>query len=229
MKFMLRLFSAFCVATVLAQAIVLALSAARGNLNSETMVKTVALLNGIDISGKRLQQMLDKSKQTPTPSYEDVVKERAQENLNLEMRQRSVQRYLDQLEALQASFRNEKEQFDQRKDSFHELLKTMEEKIKDEGLAETQRTLEALAPEQSKEQLLKMIKAGESTSVVAIIKGMQPDKRKKILGEFVSPEEAEQLHQILTQLRKGDPMANLIDQARTDTDSKPAPPSAPEP
>lgn len=88
MKFMLRLFSAFCVATVLAQAIVLALSAARGNLNSETMVKTVALLNGIDISGKRLQQMLDKSKQTPTPSYEDVVKERAQENLNLEMRQR---------------------------------------------------------------------------------------------------------------------------------------------
>jgi hypothetical protein len=37
MRFLLRLFSAFCVATVIAQLIILGLVAARGNLHRESM------------------------------------------------------------------------------------------------------------------------------------------------------------------------------------------------
>ena len=50
--------------------------------------------------------------------------------------------------------------------------------------------------------------------VVAIVKGMPLDKRKKVLGEFTTEEEITQLNEILVTLRKGDPKASLIEQAR---------------
>jgi hypothetical protein len=52
------------------------------------------------------------------------------------------------------------------------------------------------------------------TDVVAIIKGMGLDKRKKILAEFTSEKEVTQLCEVLNQLRLGQPTASVIDEAR---------------
>ncbi len=214
MKMLLRLFGAFCVATVLAQCIVLGLSAYRGNLTKDTILQGFALLNGIDITGQRLQKAIQDAREAPMPSYEDVAEMRAQKSLNLDMRERSIKLAKEQLEAKQRELQMQITNFDNRKDAFYSKLDELTKGLEDASLKDVRRTLESLSPEQSKDQLLKFIKDGQLRDVVAIVKGMPTDKSKKIFGEFVGPEETEKLNEILKELRKGEPTAGLIEQAR---------------
>ncbi len=142
---------------VIAQLLILGLVAAKGNLSSQSITKAIALFNGIDISGVQLQKAFDKSRNVPVPTYDEVLSERAQMNLNLEMRERSIQRFNEQLEAMQAQLKQEQTDFDRRKEAFYGLLDEMSKKGKAENLGEIQRTLEALAPEQAKIYLIKML------------------------------------------------------------------------
>lgn len=220
MRFLLRLFSAFCVATIIAQLIILALIAFRGNLHRETMTKAIALFNGIDISGVQLRKVLSDARSAPVPTYDEVLAKRAEQNLNLEMRERSVRSQLQQVESRAAELKREQGDFDRRKDAFYSLLDEMSKKGKADNLGEIQRTLEAMQPEQAKTQLSKMLENNQMADVVAIIKGMALDKRKKVLGEFTGEKEAAQLHDILNQMRLGEPTASVIDDARTASQPK---------
>ena len=222
MRFLLRMFAAFCVATVIAQLLVLGMIALRGNLHGETITKAIALFNGIDISGAQLQKALTNARNVPVPTYDEVLAQRAQQNLNLEMRERSVRASIDQLSGMQTKLQQDQETFDRRKESFYSLLDEMSKKGKQENLGEVQRTLEALAPEQAKALLVDMLEDQQMQDVVGIIKGMALDKRKKILGEFTSEKEITYVADILDQLRQGEPIASVIDKARND--SRPTPP-----
>ena len=214
MKFLIRLFSAFCVATIVAQIIILALVALRGNLHGETLTRAIALVNGIDISGVQIRKAFQDARTAPVPTYDEVLAARAQQNLNLEMRERSLQRFMQQVEGMQATLKKEQADFDRRKDAFYGVLDEMSKKGKEGNLGEIQRILEALSPDQAKTQIIKMLDANQMADVVAIIKGMSLDKRKKILGEFTSEKEVTQLHDVLNQLRLGEPTASIVDQAR---------------
>lgn len=214
MRILIKLFVAFCIGTVLAQGIILAMAAARGNLNSVTLLKAVALINGVDITGDRLQKMLEDSKQTPNPTYEDVVAERAIQNKSLDMRERSI---LQQKALVEERLTEQKQiiaDFDRRKDEFYALLESIDKDLANDSLKEVARTLETLTPDQAKNQIKKFLEADQMKDVVAIVKGMPLDKRKKILGEFTTEEEIAQLNDILVQLRQGDPKASLIKNAR---------------
>lgn len=222
MRFLFRMFAAFCVATVIAQLLILGMVALRGNLHGETITKAIALFNGIDISGAQLQKALSNARNVPVPTYDDVLAQRAQQNLNLEMRERSVRASIEQLAGMQTKLQQDQETFDRRKESFYSLLDEMSKKGKQENLGEVQRTLEALAPEQAKALLVDMLEDQQMQDVVGIIKGMALDKRKKILGEFTSEKEITYVADILDQLRQGEPIASVIDKARND--SRPTPP-----
>ncbi|MCA9132534.1 MAG: hypothetical protein KDA45_05255 [Planctomycetales bacterium] len=214
MRLLIRLCVAFCVATVLAQGIILAMAGARGNLKQETLVKGIALLNGIDISGEQLKKMFTEAQQQPNPSYEDVEAERARQNKTIDMRERSIRLAKRQVEEMLAEHRILISDFDRRKNEFYSYLETAQRNLADESLKEVQRTLETLNPEQAKDQLKKFLEADQMDDVVAIVKGMPLDKRKKVLGEFATAEEVDQLNEILTRLRQGEPQASLIQNAR---------------
>lgn len=214
MRLMMRLFVAFCVATILAQGIVLVMSAARGNLKSDTFVKGIALLNGIDISGERLQKVLDNYKQVPVPEYEDVVNERAQMSRDLELREELIKRMeknvtekLDQLKTTKAAL-------DRRVDEFYAVIDKKNAEVLTEGMQEAKRILEAIAPDQAKIQLLKLYEKDQKDEVLAIFKAMPTDKAKKILGEFAGEAENEQFNEIVLRMLAGEPMASLLDEAR---------------
>ncbi len=217
MRFLFRMLAAFCVATVIAQLLILGMIAMRGNLHGETMTKAIALFNGIDISGAQLQKALSNARNVPVPTYDEVLAERAQQNLNLEMRERSVRASIEQLGGMQTKLQQDQEAFDRRKEAFYSLLDEMSKKGKQENLGEVQRTLEALAPEQAKSLMVKMLEAQQLQDVVEIIKGMALDKRKKILGEFTSEKEIAYVADILDQLRQGEPIASVIDKAKNDS------------
>ncbi|MCA9130049.1 MAG: hypothetical protein KDB22_23335 [Planctomycetales bacterium] len=219
MQKLVKLFSAFCVATVLAQVIIVALAAARGNIKQDTVVKAIALLNGVDFVGDGIEQALINSREAPMPSYEDIEEERARLDKNLELRETAIAREKELTQIMLAELQAKDELFTRRTTEFYEALDRKEKVLQQQGLQDLQLTLESLSPEQAKDQIVRFLSAGRLDDVVAIFKGMAPDKRKKIMGEFVDQQDAEDLHMVLERLGRGEPNVGLIRNAR---DSSPA-------
>ncbi len=75
---------------------------------------------------------------------------------------------------------------------------------------------------QAKDQMVRMLKEGEMTAVVSIIKTMPPDKKKKLLAEFRTGDEPDRLGEILKQRLRGIPETSVIEAAQNDL-SEPQP------
>jgi hypothetical protein len=217
----------FCVATVLAELAILAMGFWKGNLTQDHVTQTIALLNGIDISGQRLQKAIAQGKEVPVPSREEVVNARAAKIKELDDRSMALQRERSQLDELRKTLETEKKLFDDRRLAFEGKLNDLSKGLQDTSLGEVQRTLEALPPDQSKDQLLRMWKNGQNKDVVSILKGMPIDKRKKVMGEFEGEEQRLVLNEMLSMFLDGEPTASLIEEGRKATDqsklSAPAP------
>lgn len=213
MEKLIRLFAAVCVATVLTQLIISGLYAFRGTLNSATATQIVGLLNGIDMSADRIRAAMADTEAIQQPSYEEVLRERAIKGLDMDLRLGSQAKYREELEMMLANLREERDRFDLRREEFREELKGIKEGAKKDGMRELQKTLQALDPEQAKEQLVRMYDDGRLEDIVNIIQATALDKRTDILAEFVSEQEATMLEEILRQIGQGEPMATAIDRA----------------
>jgi predicted component of type VI protein secretion system len=214
MRLVIRFATAFCVATVLAQCIIVALAAARGNIKQDSAMKLVALINGIDISGEQLQKLMESANGKPVPTYDDVRDAQAEKGKNLQMTEDSIRRMKLQVEEMLAELKTKASDFDRRKDEFYKLLEEKEANLLDASLLDVRQTLEVLSPEQAKEQVKKMLENKQTDDVVAIFKEMPLNNRKKIMGEFTTEQEQELLHEILTRTRAGEPASSLIQGAR---------------
>lgn len=215
MKKIIKLIAAFCVATVLAQAIVLVLAGVRGNIKKDTVLKGIALLNGVDFMGDSITQALIDSREAPIPSYEDVQNERASQAKDLDMRETSIRRLEQEIDVMLASLQAKEAAFARRTTEFYDALDKKEKILLDESLKDVQLTLESLGAEQAKEQILLFLEDDNLVDdVVAIIKGMSPEKRSKIMGEFTEKDESTELNKILLRLRQGEPNVGLIRNAR---------------
>ena len=204
--------AAFCVATVMTQAILTGYFAAQGSLNAETMTKLLALMNGIDITGNKLQQVLRASGDREQPDFEEILEARKMKSYDMDMRLRSQQEFRDELSTMLAELRDERDRFDERLALFRRELEELEKGAQKEGLQDVQRTLQSLDPAQAKEQLLIMYDDERIDDVVTIVQAMSTDKRKDILAEFVSRDEADKLAEILRRISEGMPTSSLIDQ-----------------
>jgi len=214
MAILIRLLAAFCVGTVLTQLIMLGYFATRGTLNPETLTKVIALVNGIDITGERLRQALQKSEQSEQPDFEDVLRQRMLAGTEMELRLRSQRTYEDELTRMMEEIKVAQARFDQRREAFERKLEDVQRNAQDAGVKELQRTLQSLPVEQAKDQLLKFYDEGRIDDVVNIIQGIPLDIRKEIMAEFIEPAEAEKLHDVLSRIGDGQPLSSFIDQAR---------------
>ena len=203
MKTLINIGLWFCAATMLAQATIISLSFMRGNFNGDTIQRVIATLNGIDIQGERLKNALIEAKDAPVPTHEEVLGERAKMSLELDARDRALARYRDQLELLQTKLQNDTKELDRRRESFDMTVAQRTKTVNEETLGEVRRILEIMQPEQAKDHISRMIKDGSSEDVVAIVKALPDDKRKKIIAEFTQEDEAAQLAEILKMIRDG--------------------------
>lgn len=216
MKAVLRYFAAFCVATVIAQLFILGLMTVKGNFNSSTFTQALALINGIDVTGAQVEKAFQKAQELPVPTHEEVLQERARISLELQNQQDAIQREKEMLGKLLADLSSKTAEFDRRRQEFYTKVDDLEKKLVKESLQEVQKTLEQLAADQAKEQLILMLEAERMDDVIAIVKVLDPAKRKKILNEFAEPEETDKLHNVLMRMLAGEPTASLIkDQRRS--------------
>jgi len=212
----------FCLATVVAQAAALAVLASQGVLTRPKLFNALAALYGVDLH--EVEKSTAAEHQPPPheqPAFEEVLKKRAILARDLDLRETAVDKALVDVRALMAQLRTERERYDQLKQQFDARLAQLEQVFTDNSLQEVQRTLEVMQPKQAKDQILRMLEEAAPAElervqrdVVTILKSMPLDKRKKILTEFKTEEEAEKLYEILKQIREGVPDTTLVRETR---------------
>jgi len=213
MSMLLRAFAGFCIATVITQMILLGYYLVKGTLGGDSVTQMIALLNGIDISGDRLRQILREGDDREQPDFEEILEARKMKSLEMDMRLRSQQKFRDDLTKMLAELTEKRERFDQRLAAFDRKLADLQKGARDEGLREVQKTIQMLEPEQAKTQLLIIYDDERIDEVVSIVQAMAPDKRKDILAEFDAPADAIKLAEILRRISEGQSTKALIDEA----------------
>jgi len=216
MAILLRAFGAFCIGTIVTQMILMGYFVSRGTFNVDSGTKMVALLNGIDITGDRLVKIMSKADASEQPGFDEILAARTMSSLDMDLKLRSQRAFDDELTKRATELRDAQVRFDKRREAFDRKLEEFEKGAEDEGMKEVIRTLQSLAADQAKDQLMKIYDGQEIDDVVNIIQGISMDKRKDILAEFTLPEEAEKLHLILKRIGDGLPTTQIIDQARQD-------------
>ena len=210
MSKILRGFAAFCVATVLTQVILLSYFLIQGTLNRNSTIQLIALVNGIDVTGRRLQEIYQQGENYEQPSYAEILAERKMTSLDMDIRLRSQQQFRDEISVMLADLRTDQDRFSDRLLAFRNELKEINEEAEDNGLQDVQRTLQSLEPEQAKEQLLIMYDDKRIDDVVTILQAMSTDARRDILAEFTTPADVEILADILRRISEGMPISSLI-------------------
>jgi uncharacterized coiled-coil protein SlyX len=210
---LLTAFAAFCIGTVITQMILAGYMVGSGRLDTDTVTKVVALVNGIDISGKRLQQIMRQGEDREQPDFDEILEARKLDGYDLEMRLQSQQAFRDELSTMLAELKTKTERFDARYNAFNGELEEIRKGVQEKGLQDVQRTIQSLDAVQAKNQLLIMYDDERIDDVVTIIQAMPTEKRKDILAEFTDAKESEKLAEILRRIADGQPTKSLIDQA----------------
>lgn len=212
-------FRYFCVATVLTQIGGAALLAATGALQSARVRAAFAAIYDIGPSSGGD----DEDKAAPPgpadaewPSHEEVDAARFRLALDLDLRETALEKALVEYDRQDGDTQRNRTRYDRVKADFDLSRQTQLGLAANPSLQEVRRTLEVIKPAQAKEELRKMLADGSRREVVALLRSMPMNKRKKIVAEFKSGREADELEAMFKDIRLGEPEVELIRQTRAE-------------
>jgi hypothetical protein len=217
----------FCVATVLAQVVVLGMLWWKGAFSDDRVVAMFAALHGIhpETPGGTAAAAAKVEHAQEQPSLEDISKKRLLASLDLSLRETTLDKSLIDLRTLEHEIATDFERLAQLKEGMDKRIEQSINTVLDSSLQEWQQTLMAISPKQAKEQILKTLKTapdGKDTramyDVVRTLKAMPLDKRKKILGEFKTAQESDTLNQILDGIRNAPVEMEMLRDSRNQLD-----------
>ena len=201
----------FCVASVLAQGVVLAMLWWKGAFSDDRVVAMFAALHGIHPASPGAAAAATAKDEHPReqPSQEEISKKRLLASLDLSLRETTLDKSLIDLRTLEQEIATEKERLGKWQEGIDKKIEQATIAVLDSSLQEWQQTLMVISPKQAKEQILKTLKTpsdGKDTQamndVVRILKAMPLDRRKKIMGEFKTAQESDKLNEILEMIRQ---------------------------
>jgi hypothetical protein len=213
MGMIFKLVGAFCVATILAQGIILGGLVVKGRLTGDSLRKIAALACGIDISVENIREAIASKQSEELPSFEEILERRAIKSLELEQRHEAVSLWVEQLKYLEARLAAAEENFDRRREADRIKLEELSKGVESKSNLELQQTFDGLKPELVRDVFMKMLDNGELSKVIAILQGMPQDRKKKVLGTFTSADEKERVFMILQGIGDGEPEKSIIDQS----------------
>jgi hypothetical protein len=190
-------------------------------MNREKTDQILAVVYGVDLAAIEAKYApAQKPLESEQPSFDDLIEKRLEKSLDFDLRETSMDKALIELRTLEDDLRSQRERFDARLREFEKRVSDLQQDTLDEGLANVQLKLEAVQPKQAKDLIMKMIAepAGENDNsldaAVTILKNMSVEKSRKIIAEFKTPEEVEKLHEILGRIRLGQPISDMLSEAR---------------
>jgi flagellar motility protein MotE (MotC chaperone) len=204
-----------CVGTIISQVVILAYLSSAWKIDNQRWLSVIAAAQGIQSAESADKQTkVAEEKVAEQPSLDQILETRALKYRNLELREQELRNTLSQLQLEQTKLAEDKKSFKQLRDEFDTQLSSMREGAVASGKDEVRNTLENLKPKQAKALILEMLNKKEIDDVVALLSPMPDAKRAKILGEFKTDEEMEQLSEVLRRIRVGSPTASVPENTR---------------
>jgi len=212
----------FCFATVVAEMIFGAYLAATLKLDRTRVVQILALAQGIDLFEMKEELDADKVEVAPEQvSFDQIREARAVKVRHLELREQSLKDALDQLRFEQRKLAKEMKNFDLVRADFQIELGVEKEKAAGAGMEDVRAKLESLKAAQAKLFLQDMLDKDEMNAVVTLLSGMPNTKAAKIIAEFRTEQETEEIGEVLRRIREGGPPAKLIADTQGQLDQPP--------
>jgi flagellar motility protein MotE (MotC chaperone) len=181
-------------------------------VDREKLVRMLAAARGVDLEAVKEQAAAERPEpSSEQPSYDQVLEVRAVKARNLELREQALRGSLGQLQSAEHKLADEKKRVQQLREGFQNELLAMQKGATATGREDVRRTLETLKPKQAKELLALMLEKKELDEVVTLMSGMTDAKRAKIIAEFKTPAEVEQLSEVLRRIRQGLPGAAMAE------------------
>ncbi len=201
----------FCVATCIAEAIMVGYVVSQKNIDREKLMQIMAVLHGIDLT--RVQGAPETAPDAPQEqvSLEQIAQARAIHVRHLELREQALKAGLEQLLFDEQKLAEEKKRYDRQREEFEARLLALQQEAEGAGISELTAIMEKIKSRQAKEQIMRMLADDEIEEVVTLLAGMQDTKRAKIIGEFKTPEESAKLAEVLRRIREGDPLSGLAE------------------
>jgi flagellar motility protein MotE (MotC chaperone) len=200
------------VATVIAAGILGAYYTRAWQLNREKLLLVLAVAQGAEletlVQGSRAGT---EEPSTEQPSYAQILEARAAKTRNLELREQALRSGLQQLQTEERKLAEGRKQLQQLRESFQGELLAMEKGATATGREDARRTLETIKPKQAKELVAHMLEGKEIDEVVLLLAGMPEGKRAKIIAEFKTPAEIDEVGEVLRRIRQGLPAAGMAD------------------
>lgn len=203
-----------CIGTVLAQTIILGYLFATGHLTSEKLSRASAALSE-EATEVGKTEVKPKPTAAPQVSLADLARARAQQSRDFELREQSLRNALAEVNFERTKLAQDFNRYNQLKAGFETQLATARETLTSESQENAVQTLQSLKSKQAKDQIMRMLEAGEVQSAVDLLVAMTVSKRAKVAGEFKTEEESRKLAEILKLIREGHPELTLIDETQT--------------
>ncbi|MDP6553563.1 MAG: hypothetical protein QGG71_02790 [Pirellulaceae bacterium] len=208
------------VLTVLAEAVALCVVWSKGNLTEDTVFQMMAVAHDVDMfTMHRRQGRAIAITPTVYVARREVEDMRQVVALDLSMREIAIDKGLIDILEISAKFTQQWEEYKKLKDEFDWNLEQLRQGATDQAVKDVQRQLESLSPKLAKTQILKLLddqslgREDAQQFVVTVFKGMPVNNRKRIIEEFRT-ENTMRLHEILRQIRKGEPDVGLFRETR---------------
>ncbi len=199
---------ALCVATVIAALILTTYYARSWQLNREKLLEMLAVARGEErpAAGPPGGPAETAPEQL---SYGQVLEARALKARDIDLREQALRGGVQQLQAEQRKLAKEKNRLQQARQGFQQELATLQKGAVSAGVEDARRTLETIDPKQAKDLLTQMLEKSEMDAVVMLLEGMTESRRAKIVAEFSTPDEMQQVGEVLRRIRRGLPLASL--------------------
>lgn len=218
----LRCGVAFCVGTVITELILLATIVATGGTEKVDPNVLASILWGIDqveLAKMEVERLGEQS--FDDVGLDAVAQDDEVEILNLDMRDRSLQNAVDDLNFYGENLDIERERYESMRLDFEDQLARIEGAVNNTSLIQLRDTIANLDPAQAKDQIMTFLQRSDDSGdqeiandVVVMIKTMPIDKRKKIFSEFQTDAEKQRLGFIIHEIRVGHPEIPLIQKVR---------------
>ena len=204
-----------CIGQTLVMLVIFALLVAKGGLTHEKFQQIAAVIQGVDLLALR-EKIEDErlTADTPKPSTADLADARARALRDLEIREQELVNIRNRLAKTQSDQAEEADRFRRLHDDFEARLKTLRDRAVAANMENARLMVENMKPKQAKEQIQKMLAERELKQAVTLLSSMPIEKRSKIITEFKSEEESEQLSEMLRLIRAGEPEVTLVDETQ---------------
>jgi hypothetical protein len=199
-----------CLATLAAQVLLLGVAWQRGWLQADRLQRAKEAFYGIQ--RREIRTQLVSTKTADGGLGEDVsLRERALRISDMPLRSNISRRDSIEGGVDRNSLRIDQSRYEQTRIGFDRALQGDIVKLETAAIEAVQGMLEQMAPPSAKEHIMLMLTSpGDNDpkraldDVVAVMKRIAPDRRRKIFAEFQSPEEAAHVESMLRRIREAE-------------------------